>query len=87
MLIVPLTLLWRKKRSPYYILCFSIFSLYLLFAMQQVFFPIEINGDYAGYMRQEAAFRSSINLIPFYFGPFGTLESGLRTMVLNVILT
>lgn len=87
LLIMPLAILVHKRRNPYYIFCFSILGIYLLFAIQQVFFPIEINGDYSEYMRHEASFTSFINLIPFYFGPFGTLGSSLQTMMLNAILT
>lgn len=87
LLIVPIAILLHKKRSLYYIFCVSIFGIYLLYAIQQIFFPIEINGDYSEYMRHETSFMSSVNFIPFYFGPFGTLEGSLKTIVLNIILT
>lgn len=87
LLIIPWAILIYKKRSFYYILCVSIFCVYLLYVTQQVFFPLEINGDYAEYMRREVPFMSFVNFVPFYFGPFATLQSSFQTIILNIILT
>ncbi|HVU12239.1 MAG TPA: VanZ family protein [Phototrophicaceae bacterium] len=81
-----LMILWRRKASYPYLLCVLIFSIYLLFALDQTFFPIWISGGYADSLRQ-LPFTSRINLIPFYFGPFGTLADSVETLVLNVALT
>jgi glycopeptide antibiotics resistance protein len=47
------------------------------------FFPIQINGEYVEAMRQ-IPFTSQINLVPFYFGPYGMNFMG---MFYNVLLT
>ena len=60
--------------------------MYLLVTVDQTFFPIVISGNYVDTMRQER-FMSFINLMPFYFVPFGTLESSFNTLLLNVALT
>jgi glycopeptide antibiotics resistance protein len=84
-LIVVVVMLWRKKPSLSYLLCFAVFSLYIVIVIDKTLLPIEISGGYADVMRREP-FMSSVNYIPFYFGPFGTLESSLNTLLLNVAL-
>ncbi len=74
-----------RKRNIWYTLCYAIFSLYLLFAVDKVFFPIQIDGGYAD-ARRQLPFWSDLNIIPFYFGPYG-LEDALSTVLLNVLLT
>ncbi|MBZ0294933.1 MAG: VanZ family protein [Anaerolineae bacterium] len=85
-LFIVLLILWRRKYSASYLICFLAFSIYLLFALDKVFFPLHISGGYADAMRAQP-FINSINLIPFYFGPFGTLRSAFSTLLLNVVLT
>jgi len=48
--------------------------------------PIEISGPNVDAMRQ-MPFMSQVNLVPFYFGPYGTLAGSFATMILNIILT
>ena len=84
--VVLLVIFWRRKHSLSYLLCLSIFSLYLLVALDKTFFPIWISGDYATAMKQ-VPFTSNLNLIPFYFDPYGTLENSLVTLLQNVALT
>jgi len=86
LLVIPLIILWRRKHSASYLTCFSVFGIYLVFALQQTFFPLQIAGSYVDTMRQ-VPLMSFVNLIPFYFGPFGTLNSASLTMIHNVILT
>ena len=86
-LAILLVMVWHRKHNLPYLVCFSVFSVYLLIALDKTFFPLPISGSYADAMRQQASFTSFINLIPFYFGPFGTLSSAVSTMILNVILT
>jgi glycopeptide antibiotics resistance protein len=85
-LIVALIILWRRKHSLSYLLCFSFFGIYLLFAIEKVFFPIYISGQFVDVMRQQPSLLD-INLMPFYFGPFTTLSNALPGMILNIILT
>jgi glycopeptide antibiotics resistance protein len=84
--LVLLVIFWRRKHSLGYLFCLSIFSVYLLLAMDKVFFPIWISDSYADAMKQ-VPFTANLNLIPFYFGPYGTLESSLVTLLQNVALT
>ena len=86
-LVLLLLILWFRKHSLSYLLCAAVFGIYLLFALDKVFFPIAISGSYAQSMRQEP-FSLFINLIPFQFGPFGaTLEDAFVTLMQNVLLT
>ncbi len=85
-LIILLVFMWVRKHNLSHLLCFFIFGLYILYAVEYIFFPIVVTGTYADSMKQEP-WSSFINLIPFYFGPFGTLESSLRTLILNIIVT
>lgn len=84
--ILLLIIFWWRKRSFSYLLCLAIFSFYLLMAADKIFFPIWLGSDYAEAIGQ-VPFTTNINLIPFYFGPYGTLESSLETLMLNVLLT
>jgi glycopeptide antibiotics resistance protein len=65
-LLVLLVILWRAKRSPAYLVCVTVFSIYLLLALDKAFFPISMSGSYVDAMRQ-ARFSSFVNLIPFNF--------------------
>lgn len=85
-LIAFTVLMWLRKRGLSYVLCFFIFGLYALYAVDKVFFPIVVTGAYPDSMKHEP-WSSFINVIPFYFGPYGTLESSLNTLVLNIIVT
>ncbi len=76
-----------RKQSWSYLLCLAIFGLYLLVLAQIAFFPLQISGAYADAMRRERLFASFVNLIPFYFGPYGTLDSSLVTLIQNIVLT
>jgi glycopeptide antibiotics resistance protein len=77
-----------RTRSLSYLLCFVVFGVYLLFAVDKAFFPIEISGDYADTMRQ-VPFTSFINLVPFNFG-FSLSEMPelvVMQMYQNILLT
>lgn len=73
-LILFLILQWRWKQSSAYIFCLLIFGIYLLYALQVTFFPLEISGSYADAMRQNSSWMTDLNLIPFYL-PDGYLEN------------
>lgn len=83
---VLLVVFWWCKRSLSYLLCLTVFSFYLLLALDKIFFPLQVSGYYVDFMRQQP-FLYFVNLIPFYFGPYGTLESAFSTLMLNVLLT
>jgi glycopeptide antibiotics resistance protein len=81
-----LIILWRKKHSPSYLVCFGLFGVYLLYVIEKVFFPIHLSGQYVDVMRQQASLLD-INLAPFYFGHFTTLSGALPGLILNILLT
>ena len=82
-LVVILPFVWRRKHNWLYLLFFSVFWVYLLAAVQAVFFPFVINTD------RGAVFTPSVNLIPFYFGSCFTNMPGLcaRGLLENILLT
>lgn len=89
LLVIPISILLYKRRSFYYIISVTIFCIYLVYGVQQVLFPIEVNGDFSQYLRESYGdtIWSSINYMPFYFGEFGTFQNSLRTSLLNILLT
>ena len=84
-IVLPLIALLFRKRGFCYIFFCCIFAIYLLFAIELVFFPINIGRVYESEQGLDLA--SHLNLIPFYFGRFGTLQSSLETLLLNIVLT
>lgn len=82
-LIVVLVILWRQKKKWSYLFFFSIFWVYAMSSLDKVFFPIQINGEFVDAMRQ-IPLNSQINLVPFYFGPYGMNFMG---MFYNILLT
>lgn len=72
-LVILLIILWRRNPSFSYLVCLTVFAGYILLALDKTLLPIHFGGGYADALRQQP-FMSRVNLIPFYFGPFGTLE-------------
>ncbi len=85
-LFAALIISWRKQRSLPHLFFSAIFGIYLLYALDKVFFPIQVSGAFADEMRKLPVL-SFVNLIPFYFGPYGSLRSASTTMIQNIILT
>ena len=80
-----LVLLWRRGRSLFQLFFFSIFGVYLLVVIKSTLFPIYIDA-----FRREVLggqFMTSVNLIPFYFGPFTNWTDALPGLILNTLLT
>lgn len=86
LLIIVLILLWKRKYSWSYLFFFSIFWIYVMFGLDKVFFPIQINGQYVDVMR-ETPLLSHINLVPFYINQYPLNALGYINMIQNVILT
>jgi glycopeptide antibiotics resistance protein len=84
-LLISVAVAGIKQRSWSYLICYTIFGIYLLFAIDRTFFPIWISGAYADARRQIPVL-SEINITPFYFGPYG-LEDAVSTQLLNILLT
>lgn len=78
---------WRKTRNFPYILSSVIFGVYLIKALDVVFFPIPFYGEYATVIRRDVPLFARMNLIPFYFGDFGLSPDHLRSIIQNVFLT
>ena len=67
-LLIFLIILWRKAYSSSYLICCFVFGVYLLFALDKVFFPVWIDPAHAHEVRRLSwVWGSSINLIPFKF--------------------
>lgn len=87
LLIFLLILLWHKKRSLSYLLCFTVFALYLMFALDKTLFPIWVAGNHADEMREFRRFSAFINLVPFNFNFAEIPRIVFLQMVQNVLLT
>ena len=90
-ILVLLALKRQRRRSFPYLLCFFLFSIYLLVLLDVLFLPIRIP---AGWPRNitlqgELSRLSHVNLIPFYFGNLFTASSAIIfwELVGNVLLT
>ncbi|MFT3890521.1 MAG: VanZ family protein [Anaerolineales bacterium] len=80
-----LVLLWRRGRSLSELLFFSIFWIYLLVVIKLTLFPIYIDAFRREVLGRQ--FMASVNLIPFYFGPFTNWTYALPGLILNTLLT
>lgn len=85
-LIIAAIALWRRTRNPSFLFFFSIFGAYAFWAIDKVFFPIEVNGLYVDVMRKEPLF-SRINFIPLYFGKYGLTPASFAGILNNILLT
>ena len=84
-LIVMLLIAWIRTRSLSYIVCATIFGIYLLFVIDKTFFPLQVGGVFADTMKA-APFTSGINLIPFNFSHLSDPGSIIRELGLNLVL-
>lgn len=87
LLILQLVILWYRKRSLSYVLCFAVFGIYLLFALDKTLFPIWVTGNYADEMRQFRRFSAFVNLVPLKFNFTEIPRVVLLQMIQNVLLT
>lgn len=80
---------WRKQRDISYLLCFTIFWIYIMFVVKETIFPIPFSGDMVDMMKKDIVFMSRVNLIPLNFGKFAFIsaEGIIINSVLNIILT
>lgn len=85
-LLVVLALAWHKQRSVSYVLCAFVFGVYLLFAVDKIFFPLNLGAVYADDLRA-VRLSSLVNLVPFNFN-FSELPSLVLIQIFqNVLLT
>lgn len=81
--------LWRRQRgvSVSYLLCYAIFGVYLLFALDVAFFPIAISGSEADMLRAARSFAAFVNVIPFNFNLSEMPDLVYRQIFQNMLLT
>lgn len=92
--LILLAFLKYRKHSLSYLICIFIFGTYLLYALSEVFFPIEITSsiaqDWRAYHAHWYHWGRYLNLtpIPFHTPPYA-LDSNayLHTQMLNILLT
>jgi glycopeptide antibiotics resistance protein len=75
----------RREWNFSQLLFFSIFWVYLLVVIKSTLFPIFIDAFRREVLGRQ--FMVSVNLIPFYFGPFTNWTSALPGIILNTLLT
>lgn len=68
-LAVPLFFLRRQGRGLGYLLCFSLFFLYLWAVFSYVIFPLRLDAEYIDMMRRDRAWAGQVNLAPLFFAP------------------
>ena len=70
LLIALLPVVWRQKHRLTYLICFSLFWVYVLLVLGVMFFPIRLPDDWpAKHRRAKRTWTlSPVNLIPFKFG-------------------
>jgi glycopeptide antibiotics resistance protein len=86
MLVFILFRRWKQTFNLPHIFFLALFSIYLIYGIDKVFFPIELCPGFSEEIMQ-LPFTSFVNLIPFYFGQFGLGERGLLFLFYNTILT
>lgn len=84
-LAIVLFFLWRKKRSVPYLICFSLFWVYMLAAIDRVFFPIPLDAHFSDPYNLSPWAR--VNLIPFNFWESSSALESLELMIYNILLT
>lgn len=84
-LAVVLFILWRKKRSVPYLICFSLFWVYMLMAIDKVFFPIPLDAHLNDPFILSPWAR--IRLIPFYFAGNPSVREIIEALAYNMLLT
>lgn len=79
---------WKNRHSWGYLVVLALFWIYLLMMVRQTLFPIAINPEMSAQLKAAGIFfYSRVNLIPFYFGPYTSLQSITWNMGLNWLLT
>lgn len=77
---------WRKTHSFSYLLCIFIFGVYLLFAADVVFFPLDVSASRRDMLR-DLQLERLINLIPFNFDFSFVPQIVVQQIFLNILLT
>lgn len=87
-LIIFLPIVWQKKRSLFYLVCFPVFWVYLLgvVSMTLIPFPPPMTGELR---RPVSEILSRVNLVPLNFGGLFDLHPNIAILELggNILLT
>lgn len=86
MLVFTLFRRWKQTSNLPHVFFLALFSVYLIYGIDKVFFPIELCPSFSEEIMQ-LPFTSFVNLMPFYFGQFGLGERELLFLIYNTILT
>lgn len=86
-LVLLVGVMWRRKHALAYLFCFFVFGVYVLFAVDRVFFPIRIGELYVAARVTPEQFLWAINLIPFKFDFSELPNIVLRQIFQNILLT
>jgi glycopeptide antibiotics resistance protein len=81
-LVIALVVLWKRKKSFSYLLCFSVFWVYIIYVASVIVFPFPVLGNYP-----YPNFKPSINLVLFDFGSCQMMSLCLRNIFENILLT
>ncbi len=86
-----LPILWRKQHRVTFLLCVSLFWVYVLLVLGVMFFPFQLPDDWPENISAQNALwtLSRVNLIPFKFGDLFSASAGVITQELagNILLT
>lgn len=80
-------LLLRRRRTVAQLFLLGAFELYLILLIAATLLPIDLSPDYRAIMQRDTTFAERMNLIPFYFGPFGSLWRSRYMLISNILLT
>lgn len=81
-LLIVLIIVRKQKKSLSYLLCFSVFWIYLIAVTSVIIFPFPLRE---GYLYPD--FKQSINLMPFNFGSCKMINLCLRNIYENILVT
>jgi len=85
---LAVTLLYlRRRRSGAQLFLLGAFGLYLVLLIAATLLPIDLSPDYRAIMQRDTTFAGRMNLIPFYFGPYGSLWNYRFMLISNILLT
>ena len=77
---------WKQTFNLPHVFFLALFSVYVIYGINKVFFPIELCPIFSEEIMQ-LPITSFVNFIPFYFGQFGLGERELLFLFYNTILT
>lgn len=77
----------RRRKTPAQLFLIGVFGLYLILLVSATLLPIDLSPEYRAIMQRDAKFAERMNLIPFYFGPYGSLGNYRYMLLSNILLT